>query len=413
MTKLNLYKTLCFLGMALLLSCSPKGEKADYASFTASLDSLFTQKFPAGEPGACVMVTLHDSIIYDRGFGMATLPGHETAQGTPITDETRFNICSVSKQFSSVALLKLEEQGLISLQDPVHKYFPEFQADFFDKITLAHLLSHTSGIPDSRPRTPEEWAVYTSQNKTEFSRVEDFKRFCEIEESTRYLELLDSLAFEPGTQYEYQNPTFQLAELIVERVTHQDFDAWMRENVFLPAGMTNTLYFTPEAEIQLMAHGYEPVGFTTLNGDQVPLENPMGYWRSADGKWQENDYGEASFFGTKADGGIYTTPLDFWKWDQALYHDKVMSRESREQAHTPRILSDIPETSYGYGFFIEERKDRPKKIYHTGDNGGFLIFEGRIPELDVFYLIFANRPDWDREATVEEVDKIILNTFVR
>lgn len=396
-----------------LLSCSPKGERNNYAAFTASLDSLFSRKFPAGEPGACVLVTLHDSIIYDRGFGMATLPGHVVEQGEPITDETMFNICSVSKQFSAVALLKLEEQGLISLQDPVNKYFPEFKADFFKEITLAQLLSHTSGLPDSRPRTPEEWAVYTSKNKTEFSRVEDFKRFCGVEESVRYLEQLDSLAFEPGTQYEYQNPTFQLAELLVERVTHQDFDAWMQEHIFFPAGMTNTLYYEPEKEIPNLAHGYEPVGFTTLNGDRVPLDNPFGYWRSQDGKWQENDYGEASFFGTKADGGIYTTPLDFVKWDRALYHDKVMNALSREKAHTPRILTDIPETSYGYGFFVEERKDRPKKIYHTGDNGGFLIFEGRFPDLDVFYLIFANRPDWEREATVEKVDNIILNKLTR
>ena len=406
-------KLLCLCAVMTLLSCSPKGERNNYAAFTASLDSLFSRKFPAGEPGAYVLVTLHDSIIYDRGFGMATLPGHVVEQGEPITDETMFNICSVSKQFSAVALLKLEEQGLISLQDPVNKYFPEFKADFFKEITLAQLLSHTSGLPDSRPRTPEEWAVYTSKNKTEFSRVEDFKRFCGVEESVRYLEQLDSLAFEPGTQYEYQNPTFQLAELLVERVTHQDFDAWMQEHIFFPAGMTNTLYYEPEKEIPNLAHGYEPVGFTTLNGDRVPLDNPFGYWRSQDGKWQENDYGEASFFGTKADGGIYTTPLDFVKWDRALYHDKVMNALSREKAHTSRILTDIPETSYGYGFFVEERKDRPKKIYHTGDNGGFLIFEGRFPDLDVFYLIFANRPDWEREATVEKVDNIILNKLTR
>ena len=101
------------------------------------------------------------------------------------------------------------------------------------------------------------------------------------------------------------------------------------------------------------------------------------------------------------------------KWDRALYHDKVMNALSREKAHTSRILTDIPETSYGYGFFVEERKDRPKKIYHTGDNGGFLIFEGRFPDLDVFYLIFANRPDWEREATVEKVDNIILNKLTR
>lgn len=396
----------------MLNSCSTTPQAAvPYEEMTRNLDSLFQSRFAQNEPGACVIVTLHDSIIYDHSFGMALLPGHESPEGTPITDETMFNICSVSKQFSAIALLKLQEEGKISLDDPVKKYFPQFQADFFNEITLANLLSHTSGLPDARPRTEEEWKAYTAQNKTQFTKVEDFKRFCEVEESVRFFEHLDYLTFKPGTQYEYQNPTFQLAELIVEQVTGQNFESWMKENIFQPAGMENTLYFTPDKQIRNLAHGYQPVGFTTLNGDQVPAENPNNYWRSADQKWEENDYGEASFYGTKADGGIYTTPLDFLRWDRALYHDVLVGKSTRQKAHSSYIETDIAETGYGYGFFIEERMDRPKKIYHTGDNGGFLIFEGRIPELDIFYLIFANRPDWLREETVEEVDKIILNNF--
>lgn len=397
--------------LMIMTSCQQSVQKETYAEMTSALDTLFSSRFAPNEPGACVIVTLHDSIIYDHSFGMALMAGHESEHGTPITDETMFNICSVSKQFSAIALLKLEEQGKISLQDPVKKYFPEFQADFFGEITLAHLLSHTSGLPDDRPRTAEEWAKYTSMYPTQFTKVEDFKRFCEVKESVRYMEKLDYLKFKPGSQYEYQNPTFQLAELIIEQVTGQDFETWMKENIFMPAGMENTLYFTPDKQIRNMAHGYEPVGFTTLNGDQVPTDNPNNYWRSADQKWEENDYGEASFYGTKADGGIYTTPLDFLRWDRALYHDTLLGRSFRQKAHTSYIETDIPETGYGYGFFIEERESRPKKIYHTGDNGGFLIFEGRIPELDIFYLIFANRPDWLREETVEEVDQILLNTF--
>lgn len=391
-------------------SSTPK-EAQTYGALAASLDTLFQSRFASDEPGACVIVTLHDSIIYDHSFGMALLPGHENTIGTPITDETMFNICSVSKQFSAIALLKLAEEGKIFLDDPVKKYFPNFQAPFFEKITLANLLSHTSGLPDDRPRTEVEWKAYIAKNKTNFSNVQDFKKFCEVKESVRFYERLDHLVFQPGSQYEYQNPTFQLAELIVEQVTGQDFEIWMKENIFGPAGMHHTLYFTSDKDIQNLAHGYQPVGFTTLNGDKVPSDNPYNYWRSANQKWEENDYGEASFFGTKADGGIYTTPLDFLRWDRALYHDVLVGKSYRKKAHTSYIQTDIPETGYGYGFFIEKREGRPEKIYHTGDNGGFLIYEGRIPELDVFYLIFANRPDWDREETVEQVDQILLNTF--
>ena len=345
------------------------------------LDSLFTETFPSDGPGALVLFVKDGKIVYDKGFGVADI---ET--GAPLTDSTMFNICSVSKQFSSVALMLLQERGLLSLDDPLRKFFPAFRSDFYNRITLRHILSHTSGLPDSRPRTQREWEVYTSKYPTAFATLEEYKLFCEEDESCRYLEGLDSLAFEPGTAYEYQNPTYQLALMIVEQVTGQDFDSWMRENVFLPAGMTRSLYFEPGARIENLSHGYS---------------------RDENGQWKEDDYGECNFFGTKADGGLYTTPLEFVKWDQALYGDKVMTEGSRKEVHTPRIPTDIPDTYYGYGWFIERRPDRPEKIYHTGDNGGYLIFEGRFPEKDLFYLIFANEPHWDREGVVEKVDQIL------
>lgn len=358
---------------------------------SAELDSLFSSLFKADEPGAAVVVVRGDSIVYDKGFGLARMDTK-----TAIDSRTMFNICSVSKQFSAVALCMLAEEGKLSLDDSVQKFFPQFKAEFFKKITLRHLMSHTSGIPDARPRTNEAWKKYTATTRTAFKNVADFKRFAAEDETTRFMEQLDYLDFEPGTAYDYQNPTFQLMLMIVEQVTGEKFDDWMHNHIFLPAGMEETVYYEPTREIPRMAHGYVP----------AEGENPYGYYRTPDGRWEECDYGEATFFGTKADGGIYTTPLEFVKWDKALYTDKVMSEAMRIEAHTPRILSNIPETSYGYGWFIEQRSDRPKKIYHTGDNGGFLIFEGRFPEKDLFYLVFANRPDWDREATVEVMDRI-------
>ncbi len=365
-----------------LTGCHPS-PRGDADPLSTGLDSLFSSLFPADEPGAAVLVARGDSILYEGCFGLARLDSV-----TPITPHTMFNICSVSKQFSAVALALLAEQGLLSLDDPVKKYFPRFRAPFYDRITLRHLLSHTSGLPDARPRTPKAWARYTATNQTQYSNVEEFKRYCEEEESCRYLEQLDSLAFEPGSRYEYQNPTYQLVLMIVEQVTGDMFDLWMRNHLFLPAGMAETTYFEPEKRIPRMAHGYE---------------------RDAQGQWQECDYGEANFFGTKADGGIYTTPREFLRWDATLYHGTLLSDSLRRELHTPRIATDIPDTDYGYGWFIEHRPDRPLKIYHTGDNGGFYIFEGRFPSLDLFYLVFANRADWSREAVAESVDSLLLS----
>ena len=346
-----------------------------------SLDELFHGLFASDAPGALVIVEKDGKIVYDKGFGLANL---ET--GAPITDTTMFNICSVSKQFSAMALFILAEEGKISLDDPVNKYFPQFKAEFFGRITLRNLISHTSGLPDSRPRTEKEWVKYCAKNTSIFDNLDDYKLYCEEEESWRFYETLDSLAFEPGTAYEYQNPTFQLILGIVEQVTGEKFDDWMREHVFLPSGMPGTLYFEPDRQIPNMAHGY-------IKGKGEA--------------WEEFDFGEDTFFGTKADGGIYTTGLEFVNWDKALYSDVLISSEMREEAHTGHIATDIPYTDYGYGWFIEHRPDRPLKIYHTGDNGGFYIFEGRFPEKDVFYLIFANQFYWDRDAVADKVDQIL------
>ena len=191
-----------------------------------SIDTLFSSLFKENEPGAYIIVSKNDSIIYNRGFGQACLEDH-----IPLTDTTMINICSVSKQFSAVALCMLAEQGKLSLDDTVKKYFPNFKADFFNKMTLRHLMSHTSGLPDARPRTSEQWETYIAKNKTQFKSVKEFKLYCEEEESCRFFEQLDSLAFEPGTQYEYQNPTFQLMLMIIEKTTGENFDDWMKKNL--------------------------------------------------------------------------------------------------------------------------------------------------------------------------------------
>lgn len=371
------YTILSTVAATILVAASCFGNKD---SVESSLDTLFGGLFPAGEPGAQVVVVRDGKIVYDKGFGIADI---ET--GAPITDTTMFNICSISKQFSSMALFILEEEGKISLDDPVSKYFPHFKAPFYSRIALKNLISHTSGLPDSRPRSQYQWEKYRAQYPSIYDNVADYKLFCEEEESCRYLENLDSLAFEPGTAYEYQNPTFQLVYMIVEQVTGESFDTWMRDHIFLPAGMPGTVYFEPDRQIPNMAHGY---------------------MRDADGSWKEADYGETNFFGTKADGGIYTTALEFINWDKSLYGDVLVSSAMREAAHTGKIKTDIPDTEYGYGWFIETKPSKPRKIYHTGDNGGFYTFEGRFPDKDLFYLIFANQPHWDRDKTVESVDEI-------
>lgn len=333
---------------------------------TSQLDSLFNPIYPKDDPGAAILLLKGSDIIYERYLGQATLEPN-----TPVDENTFFCIASVSKQFSAVAIMKLAQEGKLSLDDPVSKYFPQFRADFFKRITLRHLLSHTSGIPDSRPRTDHDYVYYSTDV-----------------ESYSYLDTITTLNFEPGTQYEYMNPTFQLMYTIIEKVSGKPFEEYMRTEIFDVAGMEKTLYFEDGRFIPAMSHGYE--------------------WNSQTNHWDECDYGETTFFASKADGGIYTNPREFVQWEFALRKNLLLNKEMTQMAHSGKIDTDLPYTQYGYGWFIENKPGFPTKVFHTGDNGGYQIHAGRFPEQEVLFLLFSTR-NIDREGTVEKVDQIIKN----
>lgn len=354
-------------------SCNEKKSAKDIA--VERIDSLFSARYGENTPGAAVLIKVGDEVIFDKGYGIADIDTKAKIDGN-----TFFNIASVSKQFTAMAIMKLQEEGKLSLEDNVKKYFPEFKGDFFERIKIKHLLSQSSGLPDLRPRDDRNFVL----TATDMQSIEFFKD-------------LDHINFEPGTNYEYQNPTFQLCYAIIEKLTGKSFDDYMREEIFLPAGMNETLYFEDGRDIPRMSHGYIPD-----NEDKTA--------------WKEYDYGEESFFATKADGGIYSSTHEFVKWEDALQNNLIISDSLKQIAHSPitpisgSTYSDYqnrPYTSYGYGWFIEEKPGMPKKVYHTGDNGGYQIYAGRFPEKRILVLIFENRNDYDRWDTVLKIDKIL------
>ena len=145
-----------------------------------SIDEVFSAVYNnPNEPGAAVLIMQGNDTLYSRCFGLADMVTRE-----PVSFASNFCIASVSKQFSAVALLQLAEQGKLSLNDPLSKYFPEFQAPFFKDITLHHIMSHTSGIPDARARGDRNFVIYSTDV-----------------ESVGYMKTLDHLNFTPGTQY--------------------------------------------------------------------------------------------------------------------------------------------------------------------------------------------------------------------
>lgn len=349
-----------------IMTFSCKSITSDVDFVREKTDSLLTSLYHPGEPGAVVLILKGDSVVFEKGYGIADMDSQSAIDGN-----TFFNIASVSKQFSAVALLMLAQEGKLSLDDNLEKWFPEFNSPLMKRINLRHLLSHTSGIPDTRARDNREFVLYSTDK-----------------ESYAYIGNLKELSFEPGTKYEYMNPTFQLMYTIIERASGISFDNFMKSRIFDPAGMEHTTYFEDGKLIPNMAHGYR--------------------YNKENKSFEQFDYGEESFFATKADGGIYTSVREFVKWELALRSDILISEELRNIAHSPKIaIDEIPNTSYGYGWFIEKREGFPEKVYHTGNNGGFQIFAGRFPEKKILYLIFANRDDKNREEYVEKLDNIL------
>ena len=344
------------------------------------IHEICNELFPEGEPGAGVLIMQDEKIIFEEYYGLANLP-----EGSKIDKDTRFNIASVSKQFTAIAILQLVDKGKLLLEDTMDKYFPEYTHPLWKKVTVKHLLSHSSGISDERGYIPREKKIYGDENL-----------------ALEYFQWLENLHFEPGTSYEYCNPTYILLGRLIEKISGQNFTDFVKENIFTPANMTQTAYIGEE---QNAAHAYE---YNRESGDteESQSERPEGTH-----EWYEYDYGEETFFGTRPDGGIYTTPRDFVKWELEL--KSLLSKDLLQEAFQPHIYvygsnwSDYqnrPGTWYGYGWFIEPQK---QCIYHTGDNGGFKILASRYPENKTLVLAFAARTDWDRYDFKTKIEQIL------
>lgn len=343
---------------------------------TGAVDALCRETFPSDGPGAALLIMKGDKVVYEKGFGLADMQTK-----APITPDTFFNLASVSKQFTASAVMQLQEEGKLSVDDKVKKFFPQYTSPVWDNITIGNFLSHSSGLPVDQYRS----TITTVEQRLAMTDSMAVVAF----------DTIDSLAFEPGTGYQYENATYALMGKLIEQVSGEPFADYMRAHVFDKAGMEETIYFEPEKEdlIPRMAHGYE-------------LEN---------GLWQECDYGEETCFATRPDGGLYSSVREFAQWERALRSCSVISEQSRETAQTPKIRakageSYVPgsEMSYCYGWLTGASSKGEQVIYHFGGNGGFRTAALRYPESGTFIVVLSNQSEWDRPAFLRSLEQIVL-----
>lgn len=386
------------LGAAIASGCRHKTDeyRADGGiapcEITEPFDRLFTPMFPEDGPGAIVAVMRDGKIVYQHSFGLSRLdePQH-------ITDSTVFNIASGSKTFASVALLKLNQDPNVDilLDDPLSKYFPEFPKKIFDNIKVSDIMNHTSGLPELRPRNTEEWDEYLSNTSSVFIEAPDFRLFGTEEEHMKVFALLDSTAYEPSVHYQRTDPALVLIAPLIERVTGQKYDVWMKENIFDPAGLHETSYYSGlDRYKNRLTHGYRAATDSDPN--------------SPDSKWEEYDYGEADFFLTKADRGAFSSVRDILSFRKQLFDGKIIADSMLELYRHPSItVTTSHHAKMAMGMGLRIRPGYPFTIYHCNYNGGYRYIEASFPDIDLHYVIMATRADWDGYHIIDVVDSIL------
>ncbi len=321
--------------------------RSERAATTPSgkVDQAAAQLYP-DTPGAVVGVMQGGQLTFVKAYGAADL-----TNGLPFTAETPTNIGSTSKQFTGFALTLLASRGKLSLDDDVRKHIPELK-DFGTKITLRHLLTHTTGYRE-----------FINLLLIEGRQVMEGD-YIGSDEVIKVLNRQPALQNVPGAEFNYNNSAFSLATIVVERVTGRPFAEWMREEVFLPLGMTKT--------------------WVRANPGQIVPHRTVGYQAGAFGFREVRD-----LHASAGAGGIYTTPGDIAKWMHNYKTGALGGPAVIKEMTTSFVLNSGAPANYGYGIFIDSTRG-VKRWQHGGNDVAHSSTFVYFPDLDAGYVVFSN-----------------------
>lgn len=356
-----LMKKLQVFAMLLLVAGAPFVLLAQ-EDYTNRLDEIFKTWSKAGSPGASVAVMQHGRLVFAKGYGLANLE-----YDIPVTPETVYHVASVSKQFTAMALVLLEQDGKLSLEDDVHKYLPELP-DYGHPVTLRQLLQHTSGIRD-------QWQTLAIAGW----RLDDV---ITQEQIRRLLFRQKELNFAPGTKHLYSNGGYTLAAEVVSRVSGKPFPAFCQERIFGPLGMTRTHFHDDHRRIvHDRAYSYEKTAY----GYQAL---PLNY----------ANVGATSLF---------TTASDLVRWLDNFREPKVGWRAAVERLQEKAVLADGKKIDYALGLSIAELRGH-KTISHGGGDAGYRSFVLWFPETELGVAVVSGLASFDSGGTAYKVAQVFL-----
>ncbi|HYA22660.1 MAG TPA: serine hydrolase domain-containing protein [Terriglobales bacterium] len=314
-------------------------------ALTDKVDRIFSQWNTTSSPGCALAVVKDGHIVYEHGYGMANLE-----LGVAITPQSVFDIGSVSKHVTAMAILLLVHDGKLSLDDDIRKYLPEMP-DYGSTITLRHLLHHTSGL----------------RNYDDLFDLEGIPE-ADLTTDRDAMELIvrqKGLNFKPGEEFLYSDTNFFLMSQIVKRVTGQTLRQFAQDRIFGPLGMTSTHFHDDHTMIvPRRATGYAP-----HNGGGFEID--------------------MSDFEQVGDGSVMTTVEDLFKWDQNFDHPQVGGPEAIRQLTTPGTLNNGKPIPYGMGLFIDHYRGL-NWIHHSGEWVGYRAAFSRFPDQHFSTLLTCN-----------------------
>lgn len=344
----------------ILTSCGHT--KTDNKTHTR-IDSYLSELEKVGFNGS-VLVCLDGDIIVSKGYGFSDID-----KQIKNSSSTIFDIGSVTKQFTATAILKLEMQGKLSIEDKLSKYFDNIPKDK-ENITIHDLLRHQSGL--------------ISNVGGDYEKISDEEFLKKVFSS--------KLQFEVGKAFSYSNVGYSLLAMIIEKVSEQDYEAYLYKELWKPAKMEMTGYSRPNFDTNCITVGYD-------RNDSV--------W----GKPTEKDWNNASpYWHLKGNGGILSTTEDLYKWDVVLKSDLILSKKAKQKLYRPKLRDDESENSiYGYGWDVSQTDRATTQVWHNGTNRIFYADFLRYIDENITLIMLTNKSHPNFDNLCFDISKMIFN----
>jgi CubicO group peptidase (beta-lactamase class C family) len=349
------------LFIAIILAAQLTAFAQDHA---AKIQELLALAHQYRQFNGAALVAENGKIVYKGAFGPANMEWN-----IPNTPDTKFRLGSITKQFTATVVMQLVEQGKIKLDARLSDYLPDYRKDTGSKVTIHHLLTHTSGIPSytSQP------GFFENVSRNPYKVDEFVKKYAS-----------GDLEFEPGSKYTYNNSGYFLLGAIIEHVTGKPYEQVLKENIFDALGMKNTGYDHHGAILPKRATGYSKTPDGYANAGYLDMSIPY------------------------AAGSLYSTVEDLYLWDQALYTDKLLSAQSKALMYKPFL------DNYAYGWVVTnasfKQNDQPVQVIsHNGGINGFTTTIVRFPKERNLIVMLDNTGSEYLDRLSDSIAKILYN----